>query len=98
METYFKWKLISEFIVPLMFLLSFILVSIYTYIKNQRKARLMKKLGYTYNYKGGPKAAYEFQPHWEKGNIKINCRRIERMEYVKIRDYVHSQEKTKSIL
>lgn len=92
METYFKLKIVSEFIVPLLFVIAFILVSLYYAIKSKRRSWLMKKLGYTYNYAGGPKVSYQFQSRWEKGPIKINCREIEYMDYPKIKGYVQSLE------
>jgi hypothetical protein len=92
METYFKIKTIIEFVVPLIIFTIFSFFFSYHLIISHFKSKLMVKLGYKYQRGLGTNVALEFQPRWEKGNIKINWRRIDSLKYSEIKGYVKSHE------
>lgn len=94
METYFKLKTFFEFGVPAIIFGFAAIFFTYEWIKSMFKAKLMERLGYKYNRRLGTanNIAYEFQPHWEKGRLAINCRHIDYMKYKKIKEYVKSKE------
>lgn len=92
MELYFKLLTIIKFGVPLILLVAIIIFSVAIYFKANSKDKLMKKLGYTY-YRGlGANVAYEFQPHWIKGEIKINCKKIDSRNKKEIKEYLKEIE------
>lgn len=92
METYFKIKTFVEFIIPIIIFGLLIFFTLYFSMKSHFKYKLMERLGYKYDRGLGTNVAYEFQPHWVKGNIKINCRRIDSLKYSEIRKFVKSKE------
>lgn len=93
MEAYFKLRLILEFIVPLVLIGLVVISATYLLSKNWLKSKLMKKLEYTYDHGLGNNASYEFQPHWLKGKVRINCKEISGLKYSKIRNYVEQKER-----
>jgi uncharacterized membrane protein len=93
METYFKIKMFAEFVIPFFILGLVIIFFLYQSFKNRRKTKLMEKLGYEYKKGLGTKVAYEFQPHWVKGDIKINWRKVDSLKYSELKSFVESKEK-----
>jgi hypothetical protein len=96
METYFKFKMITDYVIPILFFLGLLLVFLYGIIKSHMKDKLMEKLGYTYDKGLGTNVALEFQSQWVKGNTRINYRRIRYMRYRDIKKYVKNQEERKN--
>ena len=92
METYFKLRTILEFGVPALIFLLLIIWGLYATMKGWLKSKLMKRMGYEYKKGLGNNVAYEFQPHWIKGNIKINCREIDSLNYFGVSNYVKNKE------
>lgn len=95
MEAYFKFKLFMEAVIPATIILVIILCALYACLRNCFRVSLMTKLGYEYKRGLGTNVAYEFQPHWVKGNIKIHYRKIDNLKYREIKKYVAKQEETK---
>lgn len=92
LETYFKLKTIFTFVVPAVIIGLLIIGFLYVMMKSWRKSKLMERLGYTYNRRLGSNVAYEFQPHWEKEKIAINCRKIDALKYKEIKTFVKTKE------
>lgn len=92
MNLYFKLKVFSEYIVPVIIIGLILLYGLFAFMKSWLRNRLMKKLGYKYNRQLGTNVAYEFQPHWEKGKVKIHYRKIDALKYSQIKSYVRSRE------
>lgn len=92
LETYFKLKTIFTFVIPAVIIGLLIIGFLYAIMKSWRKSKLMERLGYTYNRRLGDNVALEFQPHWEKGKIEINCRKIDALKYKEIKEFVKSKE------
>lgn len=92
MEIYFKIKTFVEFVVPLVIVVLIVFWGLYAVTKSWFKSKLMERLGYKYDKALGRNVAYEFQSHWIKENVKINCREIDRLKYSKIKSYVKYKE------
>ena len=93
METYFKIRTILDFVVPVILVGIIVFGIVYVLTKSWFKARLMKKLGYEYDRGIGGNVAYEYQPHWVKGDTRINCKQIDGRKYSKIKSFVQSKER-----
>lgn len=93
METYFKIRTFFEFILPASVLGLIVLYTTYLVVINVFKSNLMEKFGYKYDRGLGMDVAYEFQPHWEKGHIRINAREIDRLKLSEIKTFIKSKEK-----
>jgi hypothetical protein len=92
METYFKLKIFSEYIIPIIIVVLIITYALFGITKSWLRSRLMRKLGYRYEKGLGTNVSYEFQPHWKKGKTKIHYRKIESLKYFKIKEFVKSKE------
>jgi hypothetical protein len=95
METYFKLKVISEYVIPVAIVLVIILIALFGFLKSWLKTKLMERLGYKYDRGLGTNVAYEFQSHWKKGNIKINYRKVDSLSYSQLKKYVKTMEEGK---
>jgi hypothetical protein len=92
-ETYFRIRTFLEFGVPIIiiaFVVAWILIAL---LYNEMKDRLMKKLGYEYKPGLGRNVAYEFQPHWVKGYVRIHWRQIDCRKLDEIKQYVLDKER-----
>ncbi|MOA54628.1 hypothetical protein D3C78_1782820 [compost metagenome] len=94
METYFHIQVIFKFIIPTIIFIFVAMLISYFLVKSKLKEMIMKRLGYEYKRGLGNRVAYEFQPHWIKENIKINCRVIESLRLSKVKGYVKNLEKS----
>lgn len=92
-ELYFRVKLITQYGFPAILIVILMLIILHLFVKGTLKSRLMETLGYEYQSGLGNNVAYEFQSHWVKGIIRINCREINHTPYRKIRSYVASKER-----
>jgi hypothetical protein len=97
METYFKLKVFSEYILPVVIFGLIILYSIYRLMNSWLRDKLMERLGYKYDRGLGTNVALEYQPSWKKGKIKINYRRIESLSPFKLKKFVKKMEEEKSL-
>jgi hypothetical protein len=92
METYFKIKLIAEFVIPFIILALFIIYFVKGIVILSMKNKLMEKAGYEYKKGLGTNVALEFQSRWVKGNIKIYSRKVDALSYLELKRFVKSQE------
>ncbi|MOA54182.1 hypothetical protein D3C78_1777560 [compost metagenome] len=83
---------IVKFTIPAIIVGLSLLAIIYLILKHKIKARLMKQLGYEYDEGLGSNVAREFQSHWVKDKVRINCRDIDTLAYRKIKPWVKSKE------
>jgi hypothetical protein len=95
LELYFKLKVITEFIIPLLIPSIIIIGILLIFLNNWLKVRIMNRLGYTcYKGLGKTNVAYEFQTYWEKeGFPKINYRKIDNLKVTKIKKFIESHER-----
>jgi hypothetical protein len=92
METYFKLKLIAEFVIPFIILALFITFFVHGIIISMMKTRLMEKSGYEFKKGLGTNVALEFQSRWVKGNIKIYSRKVDTLKYSELKRFLKSNE------
>jgi hypothetical protein len=91
-ETYFRIRTFIEFGVPIIIIAAVVLWILIALLYNEMKDRLMKKLGYEYKPGLDRNVAYEFQPHWVKGHIRIHWRQIDCRTLNEIKQYVQTKE------
>jgi hypothetical protein len=91
-ETYFKLRIFTEYVIPIIVVVLIFLFGFYKIIMSWLKSKLLQRFGYRYEKGLGTNVSLEFQSHWKKGKTKINYRRVESLGYLELRKFLKSEE------
>jgi hypothetical protein len=91
-ELYFGLKL-TGFILWMIVTIIVLIYLVYRAIIDNIKHKMMIKADYTYHKGLGQNVAYDFQPSYERGYIKIRAREIYSKSFSKLRKWIKDNNK-----
>lgn len=86
-ELYFKIQLLLMLIGAILFIV-IVLLALYVITKDHIKHEILIKNGFTYDKGLGERVAYEYQPHFIKGNKRIRAKNAYNMTFKELKRFV----------